>query len=54
MSAAGRGILNVARDLKETGSDIVVEEDLVIILGRNRIESRFELIFRVVVREFSA
>jgi hypothetical protein len=52
-TAAGRGLLQLARSLKKTGSDIVVEEDLANIFGRNRIEPRFESTFRSVVRESS-
>ena len=40
-NATGRGILQLARDLKKTGSDILVEEDLADVFGRNRIDSRF-------------
>lgn len=50
-SAVGHGLLALARDLKNTGSDILVEEDLVAVFGRNRIESHFESTFKTVVRE---
>lgn len=50
-SALGHGVLALARDLRNTGSDLLVEEDLVAIFGRNRIESQFESSFKTVVRE---
>ncbi|OAP65100.1 hypothetical protein AYL99_01072 [Fonsecaea erecta] len=50
LSAAGSGILNLARDLRRSGSDITVEEDLTLVLGRNRICPKFESTFRVAVR----
>ena len=50
LSAAGNSILNLARDLRKSGSDITVEEDLTLVLGRNRISPKFESTFRVAVR----
>lgn len=50
LSVAGNGILNLARDLRKSGSDITVEEDLTLVLGRNRLCPNFESTFRVAVR----
>ena len=50
-SALGHGVLALARDIRNTGSDLLVEEDLVANFGRNRIESQFESTFKTVVRE---
>lgn len=50
LSVAGNSILNLARDLRKSGSDITVEEDLTLVLGRNRICPKFESTFRVAVR----
>jgi hypothetical protein len=51
LNTVGRGFLNLARDLQNSGSDIVVEADLANVFGRNRIESRFESTFRTAVKE---
>ncbi|MCJ1285368.1 hypothetical protein MMC26_004708 [Xylographa opegraphella] len=39
-------VMNYARDLRKTGSDLVVEEDLAAIFGRGRLEASLELKFR--------
>ncbi|KAI9698462.1 MAG: hypothetical protein M1836_004043 [Candelina mexicana] len=49
VNAGGESILTVARELRRSGSDIVVEEDLAAVFGRNRIESRFESSFKTAV-----
>jgi hypothetical protein len=51
LNTVGRSFLNLARDLHNSGSDIVVEADLANVFGRNRIESRFESTFRTAVKE---
>ena len=48
-TVVGRGFLNLLRELQTSGSDLVTEEDLAAILGRNRIEPRFESTFRTAV-----
>lgn len=51
VNEGGRNLLNFARELQKSGSDIVVEDDLVQIFGPNRVESRFESSFRTAVRQ---
>jgi hypothetical protein len=51
LSSTGRGFLSLARDLQNSGSNIVVEADLANVFGRNRIEPRFESSFRTAVKE---
>lgn len=51
LNTVGRSFLNLARDLQNSGSDIVVEADLANVFGRNRIESRFESTYRTAVKE---
>ncbi|KFY23763.1 hypothetical protein V491_02416 [Pseudogymnoascus sp. VKM F-3775] len=51
LNTAGRAVLNLARDLQKSGSDIVVEADLAEVFGRNRIEPRFESTYRTAVKE---
>ena len=46
-------IVNFARALQRSGSDLVAEEDLVQIFGRNRLEERFESTFKTLVRDSS-
>ena len=36
--ADGRALIQLARDLRKFGSDIVIEEDLAEVSGRNRIQ----------------
>jgi len=50
-SVAGKGLINLIRDLQGSGSDIVTEEGLAEVFGRNRIEPRFESSFRTAVRQ---
>ena len=49
-AVVGRGFLNLLRELQTSGSDIVTEEDLAAILGRNRIDPRFESTFRTAIK----
>ncbi|KAI9796102.1 MAG: hypothetical protein M1833_006524 [Piccolia ochrophora] len=51
IDSAGRGILQLARNLRKSGSDITVEEDLAAVFGRNRIDPRFDSTFRTAVKE---
>jgi len=51
ISTASRGLIHLVRDLRKSGSDIVAEEDLAEIFGRNRIESRFASTFRTAVKK---
>ena len=46
VNSAGAMILQHARDLKKSGSDIVVEEDFANVFGRNRIDHQLEKLFR--------
>ena len=50
-SVAGKSLLHFIRELQASGSDIVTEEGLVEVFGRNRIEPRFESSFRTAVRQ---
>lgn len=49
-TVVGKGFLNLLRELRNSGSDLVTEEDLAAILGRNRIDPRFESTFRTAVK----
>ncbi len=51
ISATSRGMINLVRELHKSGSDIVAEQDLAEILGRNRIESKFASTFRTAVKK---
>lgn len=51
VNATGRGLIQLARELQKSGSDIVVEEDLAEVFGRNRVTRHFESTFRAAVRE---
>ena len=42
-------LLQVARALQRSGSDLVAEEDFVAIFGRNQLSSRFESTFKTVI-----
>ena len=53
VEAGGRALIQLARELQRSGSDIVVEEDLAEVFGRNRIEPHFESTFRTAVRDSS-
>ncbi|KAI9870139.1 MAG: hypothetical protein M1830_004638, partial [Pleopsidium flavum] len=50
LSTASRGLIHLLRDIRKSGSDIVAEEDLAEVFGRNRIEARFASTFRTAVR----
>ena len=50
-SVAGKGLLNLIRDLQNSGSDVVTEEGLAEVFGRNRIDAHFERSFRTAVRQ---
>ena len=47
---AGKGLVELLREVQGSGSDLVTEEDLSLIFGRNRIDARFERTFRTAVR----
>ena len=51
ISTASRSLINLVRELHKSGSDIVAEQDLAEILGRNRIESNFGSTFRTAVKK---
>lgn len=51
---AAEFLINRARDLHHSGSDIVVEEDLVNVLGRNRISVPLSSSFKTVVAKSSS
>jgi len=44
--AAGHQIMKLARDLRKSGSDIIVEADLAEVFGRARISSELEAKFK--------
>ena len=47
---AGAHLLTLARDLRKSGSDLIVEEDLAGVFGRGRISSELEKSFKDIVR----
>lgn len=47
---AGKGLVELLREVQGSGSDLVTEEDLTLIFGRNRIDAHFERTFRTAVR----
>lgn len=49
--SATQTLIRFARDLRNSGSDVVVEEDLVEIFGRCRISSELGSSFRTVIKE---
>ena len=49
--ATTKGLLDLLRELQSSGSDVVTEEDLSLIFGRNRIDPKFERTFRTAVRQ---
>ena len=51
--AGAKSLIQLTRDLRKSGSDIVIEEDLAAIFGRNRIQAQFESSFRTAVRDSS-
>lgn len=44
-------VMNLARDLQNSGSNIVIEQDLADVFGRSRISTNFERSFATVVKE---
>ena len=50
-SVPGKGLLNLIRELQSSDSDIVTEEGLAEIFGRNWIDVRFASTFRTAVRQ---
>ncbi|MCJ1462592.1 hypothetical protein MMC07_001194 [Pseudocyphellaria aurata] len=48
---ASRGALHLMRELQDSGSDVITEADLAEVLGRNRIEPKFESTFRTAVKK---
>jgi hypothetical protein len=52
--AAGGAIIKMARDLRQSGSDIVVEEDVASIFSQAIISADFERNFRLAIAEVSA
>lgn len=51
INTASRGLINLVRELHKSGSDIVAEQDLAEIFGRNRIENKFASTFRTAVKK---
>ena len=50
LSAASRGILHLVRELQNSGSNIITEEDLAEVFGRNFVEPHFASTFRTAVK----
>ena len=48
---ASGGLLSLLRQYRDEGFDPVTEEDLAMVFGRNKIESKFESTFRTAVRQ---
>ncbi|MCJ1235159.1 hypothetical protein MMC14_003125 [Varicellaria rhodocarpa] len=46
VNSAAASVLKLARELKRSGSDILIEADLASIFGRARLESNFEQLFK--------
>ena len=53
LSSGAESIISLVRDLRRSGSDFLVEEDLAAIFGRGRIESVMEKKFRDALKEVS-
>ena len=51
ISSAGRGLAGLVRELQVSGSDIITEQDLAEVFGRNRIEPLFASTFRTAVKQ---
>lgn len=51
LNSAGRGLAGLVRELQVSGSDIVTEQDLAGVFGRNRIEQLFASTFRTAVKQ---
>ena len=47
--AASDAVMNLARSLRNSGSDIVIEEDLATVFGRRRISPHMTTSFRTLV-----
>jgi len=50
ISSVALSILNTSRELRKSGSDLLVEEDLASIFGRGRIESKLQMHFKDAVK----
>ena len=50
VSLAGRGLIQLMRELQTSGSDYITEGDLAEIFGRNRIDTRFASTLRTAVK----
>jgi hypothetical protein len=50
ISSATAAAVRLARDLRKSGSDLLVEEDLAEVFGRNRIDDKLESSFRTAVK----
>ena len=53
VSSAPKAFLDLARSLQKSGSDLVTEEDVVLVFGRNQLEPKFENSFKEVLRQSS-
>ena len=53
-SKAAEAVMNLARSLQSSGSDIVIEEDLAYIFGRCRIARQFESSFKTLLKASAA
>ena len=51
VNLAGRGLIQLIRELQNSGSDFITEGDLAEILGRNRIGAQFASTFRTAVNQ---
>ncbi len=51
INTTSRALISLVRELHKSGSDIVAEQDLAEVLGRNRIESKFASTFRTAVKK---
>ncbi|KAI9766212.1 MAG: hypothetical protein M1835_007226 [Candelina submexicana] len=50
LNAGFQAAVTIARDLRKSHSDFVVEEDLAVVLGKNRISAAFETRFRELIK----
>lgn len=51
LSVASRGLLDLVRDFQKSGSDLVTENDLAEVFGRNYISPQFASTFKTAVRK---
>ncbi len=51
VNKAYQTVMSLARDLQNSGSNIVIEEDLADVFGRSKISTNFERSFTTVIRE---